>query len=106
MLKTKAFARKEIASGCLVSVLVAILRKEREKDDSEIKGKTPILEIEQIVFHALANGSVAAPAVDLGPSGNAHLETMTIVVSGYFVKELFHETNKLRPRTNHAHVPF
>src|SRR5579859_3669899 len=82
----------------LVSILVSIFWQEREKDNPQIKGETPILEIEQVVFDALADGSVSAPAVHLGPPGNTHLETMAVVVPGHFVEEFFHEVARYNNR--------
>ena len=40
-------------------------------DDAEVEKEGPVLEVVEIVFGALVNGGVAAPAVDLGPAGDA-----------------------------------
>lgn len=90
----------------LVRVPVAIFRKDREKDNPQIEGKAPVLEVEQVVFHPLADRRVSAPAVDLRPPSDANLEAVTIVVPGYLMKELLHEANQLRPRPNNAHIAF
>src|ERR1700728_3344999 len=55
-------------------------------DDLQIEGQAPVAEVVQIVFHALGNGGVASPAVDLGPSRNSSLEHMTGVVTIKFLQ--------------------
>src|SRR5205823_12693529 len=74
-------------SQILVGVSVAIFRKNGKENDPHIKSKAPVLKVEQIVLHALPDGGVAAPTVDLGPTGDAHLQAMTTVVPRHFVEE-------------------
>jgi hypothetical protein len=75
-------------------------------DDAEIEQQAPVLQIIEVVFYALLNRSVAAPAVDLRPAGYADLEIMPSTISGNFYGELFNEVRTLWARPNYAHIAF
>src|SRR2546429_5474036 len=91
-------------SQILVGVSVAIFRKNGKENDPHIKSKAPVLKVEQIVLHALPDGGVAAPTVDLGPTGDAHLQAMTTVVPRHFVEEFCDKARALGPRPDNTHI--
>src|SRR5207302_10757253 len=91
-------------SQILVGVSVAIFRKNGKENDPHIKSKAPVLKVEQIVLHALPDGGVAAPTVDLGPTGDAHLQAMTTVVRRHLVEEFCDKARALGPRPDKTHI--
>src|SRR5208282_565063 len=75
-------------------------------DDLQIEGQAPVAKVVEIVFDALGDGSVAAPAVDLSPPGNAGLEHVAGVVAVDFFEEALDEIGPLGARADDTHVAF
>ena len=45
--------------------------KDGHRNDPEIEGQTPVLQVVQVALNALFDRRVAAPTVDLRPTGNS-----------------------------------
>src|SRR5439155_20735559 len=91
-------------SQILVGVSVAIFRKNGKENDPHIKSKAPVWKVEQIVLHALPDGGVAAPTVELRPTGDAHLQAVTTVVPRRVVEEFCDKARTLGPRPANAQI--
>jgi hypothetical protein len=52
----------------LVGIFIGIPPKKGEPENLQIKPKTPVFQIKNIMFHTLWNRRVPAPSVDLGSS--------------------------------------
>src|SRR5688572_5856347 len=77
---------------------------EREPHDLEVEADRPVLDVIQVVFDALLERGVAAPAVDLRPAGDAGLDLVAQHVLRDAVLELLDEVGALRPRADDRHV--
>ena len=72
--------------------------------DAQVKPGSPVGDVVQVELDALANGSVAAPAVDLGPAGDAGFDAVPGHVVGNGLAELVDEHRPFGPGTHQAHV--
>ena len=73
-------------------------------EDAEVEPGGPVGDVVEVVLDALAKRGVAAPAVDLGPAGNAGLHAMAGHVIGNGLAELLDEHGAFRARADQAHV--
>src|SRR5262245_49529985 len=93
--------------GMEVSVSVGVLLQalqEREPHDFQIEADRPVLDVVQVVFDALLEGGVAAPAVHLRPAGDAGLHLVPQHVLRDPVLELLDEERTLRTGADDRHV--
>src|SRR5581483_938510 len=88
-----------------VSVSVEEPLDEREPHDLEVEPDRPVLDVIQVVLDPLLEGRIAAPAVHLGPPGEAGLHFVPEHVLRNFVLELLDEVRPLRTRADDRHVP-
>ena len=73
-------------------------------ENAEVEPWRPVRDVVEVVLHALAERGVAAPAVDLGPAGDAGLHAMAGHVIGDGLAELLDEHGTFRARADQAHV--
>src|SRR5262245_58110027 len=62
-----------------------------QEEDAQIEPRRPVRDVVQIVLDALAERCVAAPAIDLGPAGDARFHRVPGVVAGDRLDELADE---------------
>src|SRR5690242_5269247 len=70
---------------------------QRHEQNSQIQPRRPVRDVVEIVLNTLAKRGIAAPAVDLGPTGDARFHRVTRVVAGDRLDELADEHRPLRP---------
>src|SRR5688572_26271859 len=75
-----------------------------QPEDLEVEADGPVLDVIQVVFDALLERGVAAPAVDLRPAGDAGLHLVPEHVLREAVLELLDEIRTFRPRADERHV--
>ena len=63
-----------------------------------------MLQIIQVVLKALANGRIASPAANLGPSSDTRLQLMPPHIAGNLSTKNLNEVRPLGSRTHQAHV--
>ena len=51
-----------------------------KKNDLQVEADAPVAEVVEIVLNALGDGSVAAEAVDLGPSSDSGLDIVAGII--------------------------
>src|SRR6266853_3427785 len=88
----------------LVGMLVEEALHDRQPHDFQIEADRPVLDVIEVVLDALVDRRVAAPAVDLGPSGQARLHLVAQHVLRYAMFELLDEMRTLGPRADDGHV--
>src|SRR5262249_62329742 len=62
--------------GNLICISMEKPVEQRHPHDAEVEPRRPVRDVVQVKLYALAQGSVAAPAVYLGPAGDACLHGM------------------------------
>src|SRR5690349_12638593 len=72
--------------------------------DLEVERQRPVLDVVEIELDALFERCVAAPAVDLGPAGDASLHLVAEHVGRNAVLELLDEERSLGARPDDGHV--
>src|SRR5215475_12451709 len=77
---------------------------EREPHDLQIEADRPVLDVVEVVFDALIERRVAAPAVHLRPAGQAGLHLVAEHVLRNAMLELLDEMRPFGPRTDDGHV--
>src|SRR5689334_21672905 len=77
---------------------------QRQPHDLDIESNRPVLDVIQIVLDSLLERRIAAPAVDLGPAGDAGLDLVAQHVLRDAVLELLDEERPLRSRSDDRHV--
>src|SRR5262252_9923803 len=85
---------------CLVGMLVEEPAEQRQPHDLEIDTHRPVLDVVEVVFDALLDRRVSAPAVHLRPTGNAGLHLVAQHVLRNLVLELRDEQRPLRTRAD------
>src|SRR5512140_2755885 len=89
----------------LIRVLVDAAVPDGEPDDLQVERQRPVLDVVDIVLDPLLDRGVAAPAVDLGPAGEAALDLVAQHVARDLFTELVDEDRPLRPRADETHLP-
>src|SRR5687767_5640160 len=84
--------------GFSVRVLVEEPLDHGQPHDLEVQHQRPVLDVVQVVLDALLDGRVAAPAVDLGPAGQAGADLVAQHVLGDALLELVDEERSLGAR--------
>ena len=90
----------------LVGILIDHAGDDRHHYDLQIEGKTPILQIIQIVLDALLDGRVTSQSVYLSPSRYPYFEGVSIIVARNFLQEFVDKMRSLRSRAHNAHIAF
>src|SRR5437879_13720569 len=72
--------------------------------NAQVEPGCPVSDVVEIVLDALAQRGVAAPAVDLGPAGDAGFDAVAGVVAGNGFAELLDENGTFGTWPNQAHV--
>src|SRR2546427_5754822 len=88
----------------LIGIAMKQSAKDRHPEDVQIEPGGPVRDVVKVVLDALAERSVAAPAVDLGPAGDAGLDAVASHVVRNGLAELVDEEGALRPGADQAHV--
>src|SRR5689334_12256426 len=88
----------------LVGVLVEEALHERQPHDLQVEGDRPVLDVIEVVLDPLLDRGVAAPAVDLGPAGEAGLHLVAEHVLRHPLLELLDEERPLGARPDERHV--
>ncbi len=55
----------------LIGVFLRLPPKQGQKDDLQIEHERPVFDVIDVVLDAVFDGGVTAPAIYLGPAGNA-----------------------------------
>src|SRR5262249_755498 len=77
---------------------------ERQPEDAQVEERVPVRDVVKVELDALPKGRVAAPAVDLGPAGDAALDAVPGHVVGNRLRQLVDELRLLRSRADEAHI--
>ena len=80
--------------------------KHCKKNDLQVEADAPVAEVVKIVLNAFGDGSVAAEAVDLGPSGDSGFDIVAGIVGLKFFGKFAHEEWAFRTWADHTHVAF
>src|SRR6185436_13286939 len=88
----------------LVRVFVEEAAEQREPHDFQVEPHRPVLNVVEVVFDALLERRVAAPAIDLRPAGQSSFYLVPQHVLRETVPELLDEVRTLRPRTHNRHI--
>src|ERR1019366_3610870 len=88
-----------------ISILAVEDTQQGHGNDLQIEGEAPVAKIVQIIFDALLDRSVPAPAIHLCPAGDSDLECVAGVVAIDFFQKPLHKMCSFRSRTDDAHVP-
>src|ERR1019366_8583751 len=74
------------------------------EENVQIEPRGPVGDVVEIVLDTFAQRRVAAPAVDLGPAGDAGFDGVPSVIVRDRLGELADENRTLRTRAYQAHV--
>src|SRR5438128_338352 len=91
-------------SWASVRMLLAEAAEEGQDQDLHVEQQRPVLDVVQVVLDPLLDRRVAAPAVDLGPAGDAALDPVAQHVLRDALLELLDEGRPLGARPHQAHV--
>src|SRR5262245_13160854 len=87
-----------------VRVAVANAVPERLDEYQQVEGETPALDVVEIALDSPFDRGVPAPAVDLGPSGDARLHLVAKHVPRHAAPEFLDEARPLRSGADQAHL--
>ena len=77
---------------------------DRHPQNMDVQPRVPVRDVVQVVLEALAEGSVAAPTVDLGPAGYTGFDAVSGHVIRHGLAELLDEDGTLRAWAYKTHV--
>jgi hypothetical protein len=91
--------------GALVRISVNQPQENRHGDDSQVEGKTPVLEIAEVLLDPLWNGGVAtAESTDLCQPSDAELHIMSGHLTGNFLAEFLGKECKFWTRSDNTPI--
>src|SRR5204862_3121545 len=89
----------------LISVPVKEGTGEGEPNNFQVKHKGPVPDVVQVANDALLDRGVAAPSIDLCPSGNATFRVVPAHVARNVLLKQVDKVRALGPRADRAHIP-
>src|SRR2546423_5286323 len=76
-----------------------------QKDDLDVEGERPVLDVIDVVDGSVANRCASSEIVDLCPAGYPRPHLVTLEIPGNLGAEALHEEGPFRSRPDQAHVP-